>query len=224
MATFSTAPPSPTGGGAVINGNGDGTTGTTTPPGDILPPSSNGDQPIGDVYASSEAIPCDSRTRDLGIFDGYHGGILTKVRLCELDMPSSGSEDGGKARVNSRVSGAFASLVDAAKAAGLNPSANSSFRSQAHQQALWDANPNPAKVARPGNSNHQMGLAIDFSMTGTGSTSNCKTISGICTPSVHSDLYDWLRANSCTYGIRQYNGEFWHFDTLDDSTRSCGAI
>ena len=45
----------------------------------------------------------------------------------------------------------------------------------AHQQKLWSDNPNPAFVAPPGTSNHQMGLAIDFAMPQIKGGSTCTT-------------------------------------------------
>lgn len=39
---------------------------------------------------------------------------------------------------------------------------SSAFRTRAEQQALWDANPDPARVAPPGTSKHEQGRAVDF--------------------------------------------------------------
>ncbi len=73
---------------------------------------------------------------------------------------------------------------------------NSGFRSFPEQQGLWNENPNPARVARPGRSNHQNGIAIDIN---TGSFS--------------SAMYTWMVANAPALGwIRTVSGEHWHWE------------
>jgi len=65
----------------------------------------------------------------------------------------------------------------------------------------------------PGTSNHQGGAAIDFTI-GTLKTTSCVTVNGICTPpsgARNRDLWVWLSNNSETFGIKQYNREYWHF-------------
>jgi LAS superfamily LD-carboxypeptidase LdcB len=97
-------------------------------------------------------------------------------------------------------------------------SANSSFRTMAHQQALCNANyncahGNYATVAKPGTSNHQMGLAIDFaSITATGGS----TCSARATQT-NNGLWNWLKANAGAYGYRQYSAEAWHWDPTTGS-------
>lgn len=54
-------------------------------------------------------------------------------------------------------------LSKLAKATVGNISVTSGGRSNAEQQALWNANPNPMMVARPDTSNHESGLAADIS-------------------------------------------------------------
>lgn len=49
-----------------------------------------------------------------------------------------------------------------ATALGINIRVNEGFRTFAEQTALWNANPNPMMVARPGTSNHEDGLAADI--------------------------------------------------------------
>jgi hypothetical protein len=183
------------------------------------------DQPIGNMSDPSENVACDPRTTDLGVHDGYTNGSKLSIRLCALpNLPSSGATstpnsgfyiEGANqhAIVNSRVSGAFYSLVEAAKTSGINLTSNSSFRSMAQQESLWASNPNPTFVAKPGYSNHQLGIAIDFDIPGsTTSSSSCVTINGICTPpNDQSGHYAWLTANAPSFGIHQYKNEFWHF-------------
>lgn len=161
---------------------------------------------VGDVYETSVDIACATGTKDVGIADGYHSGELIKIRLCAIpDFPSGSSESvpgsqfyvegaDGNALVNSRVSGAMLSMTKDAAAAGTNLAAGSSFRTMAHQTALYNA-PHSAPVAKPGNSNHQMGLAIDFS--------KCSSHGTAC--------FQWLNANAANYGYQNFPPEPWHW-------------
>lgn len=147
------------------------------------------------LFGSSVGTPCAAGTTDAGVADGYHGGQLVKIRLCTIpNLPSSGSEDGGHAKVNSIVSDNVFKMVSAAKAAGVNLSANSSFRSMAHQQQLY-AHPQ-APTAKPGYSNHQMGEAIDFANCSHGSAS-----------------FQWLANNASKFGYKNLPSESWHWST-----------
>ena len=56
-----------------------------------------------------------------------------------------------------------------------------------------DCSPN---TARPGYSNHEGGMAIDFSNCSTGSSCN-----------------SWLTANAGRYGFKNYPPEPWHWST-----------
>jgi hypothetical protein len=187
--------------------------------------------PVGNVFADSTGVPCANGTRDLGTATGYSGGNPVGIRLCALpNLPSTSEESqpgtayyvanaNGNAIVNSRVSGAVFALVNSAKNAGRDIRASSSFRTMAHQQALCNANPgcrsgNYTAVARPGTSNHQLGIAIDFAgITGTGGQT-C----GTRATSTHP-VYTWLRANASAYGMRQYSAEAWHWDFYSSSNR-----
>ncbi len=163
------------------------------------------------LYKPSATIACASGTRDLGVHTGYANGSPLSIRLCALpNMRSSSSEStvgskyyvagaNGNAIVNSRVSGAYYAMINAAKASGIQMYANSSFRTMAHQQALWNANPNPTYVARPGYSNHQSALAIDF---GTSSGSSIRR---------GDQWFTWLSQNAAKYGIKNYAPENWHW-------------
>jgi hypothetical protein len=198
-------------------GGSNGSTGTPNTGGKI----------VGDPYTDTTEVACAEGTRDIGVQDGYTNGVMFKVRLCSLpNLPSNGQADNpggefstdgadGHAIVNSRVSGAWYSLIEAAKADGINFSVNSSFRSAGHQQKLWNKNPNSEEVARPGYSSHQAGVALDFNnMSGkkNGATcSNRATNSGAG--------YKWLVANAATYGFKQYAVEAWHWDALNAASR-----
>ena len=64
--------------------------------------------------------------------------------------------------IGANIAGKFDAMVAAAKADGVNLQIMSGYRTHAEQQALWNANPNPMFVARPGTSNHEKGNAIDY--------------------------------------------------------------
>ena len=186
--------------------------------------------------STSETQACAPSTIDLGIWSNlYVSGKQFTARLCALpNVPSSGSESkpgsayyitgaNGKAIVRARYSQNFYDMTKAAQAAGITVAANSSFRTMQHQTALCNDNTacrngtSYSAVAKPGTSNHQGGVAIDFTMTGTGSTSNCRFVSGVCQPPSNADsntkaLYTWLTNNSKKYGISQYVNEYWHWD------------
>lgn len=85
----------------------------------------------------------------------------------------------------------FDRMVAAAAADGVTLRINSGYRTRAEQQALWDANPNPTYVARPGTSNHEKGNAIDFVNS--------------------SGAYSWLKRNASRFGFQNYDPEPWHY-------------
>lgn len=183
-------------------------------------PSGTGSTIVGDIFADSSAVPCAAGTTDVGLADGYHSNTLTKIRLCAVPNLSSSSEEStpgsrfyisgasGRAIVNSRVSGAVLAMVNAAKGASIGVSATSTFRTMAHQQSLWNADPNPADVAPPGTSNHQMGLAIDFVMP---QIKGGKTCAARATQP-NNATWKWLSTNAIKWGYRQYSAESWHWD------------
>ncbi len=187
---------------------------------------STGGAIIGDPYTDSTSVPCDSRTKDLGIADGYVKMKLFKVRLCSLpNLRSFGPADNpgndfttpgadGHAIVNSRVSGAWFSLVEAAKSDGVTLSAGSSFRSMRHQESIFAGNPNPKFVARPGGSSHQAGVAIDFSNMQVKGGGTCASRATSGNPG-----WKWLYANAEKYGFKQYSAEAWHWDALPEANR-----
>lgn len=160
-----------------------------------------------DVFADSSNIPCAPGTEDVGIADGYSGGKLIKIRRCAIpNLPSGGQDDngvfgsysGGKATVNARISGAVLAMVTAANKDGVNLAVNSAFRSMANQQSLCPCD--GIRVARPGYSNHQMGLAMDI-----------RTLPSTPGPVPGNPVWAWLAANAGKYGLRNYPAEAWHW-------------
>jgi hypothetical protein len=90
---------------------------------------------------------------------------------------------------------AFDRLAAAARGAGVALVINSAYRSDAEQQRLWDANPDPRWVAPPGTSLHRCGTELDLGP---------------------SPAYGWLAANASRYGFTQrYAWEAWHFGFVD---------
>lgn len=181
-----------------------------------------GGQINGDPYTDSSNIPCAAGTTEVRKDDGYVNGNKFPVTLCSLpNLPSTGSADNGFAIVNSRVSGAWFSLVNDAKAAGINLSAGSSFRTMASQASLWNGNPNPAEVAQPGFSSHQAGVAIDFTpeMSSPIAGQDC---AGGRARLPGNKAWEWMYNNAEKYGFKQYSAEAWHWDALVASNR-CGA-
>jgi zinc D-Ala-D-Ala carboxypeptidase len=104
---------------------------------------------------------------------------------------------GGQSLVNARVSGAYYAMVEAAKADGVQLYGNSTFRTMEHQRALCPCN--GVTVARPGYSNHQMGIAIDFGNGDGGAIRN------------GDQWFNWLMSNAATFGIKNYPRESWHW-------------
>ena len=191
---------------------------------------------VGDIYAASTNVACASGTTDLGTAQkAYSQGTAISVRLCAIPgfkSTSSESTSGntyyvaganGNVIVNSRVSGAVLGMYNKAKSQNLTMSAVSSFRTMAHQQALCNANTgckngtSYAYVARPGYSNHQLGVAIDFAGTNVKmSDANCTTRRATDSAST---TWTWLKNNAATYGYRQYAAESWHWDPMVSSSR-----
>ncbi len=199
-------------GDSINDNNGNSSSSTDTPSNTPLNPN--------DLYKDSSAVACAAGTRDVGIYDGYTNGSLVKIRLCAVsEVPSTGAESNGgfgisggngDALVNSRVSASWLALVKAGAKDGVRFRAGSTFRTMANQQALWvqfgmDEN----RVAKPGFSNHQMGLAIDFSDIYDSAGGSA----GSCNPkqTANSNTYKWLEANAGDYGIKQYCAEAWHW-------------
>lgn len=184
-----------------------------------------------DLFKDSSNIQCASGSKDLGVHDAYRGGQLFKARLCALsDLPSSSEAStpgnslyiqgaNGKAIVNSRVSKNFVALVKAAKSDDIPMKAMSSYRSMKQQEQLCrdDAgcsSGNYTAVAKPGTSNHQAGVAIDFAMADQAKysldTGNCVTKNGVC-EAPGDKVWEWLQDNASKYGLKQYVNEFWHW-------------
>ncbi len=116
-------------------------------------------------------------------------------------------------QVASIVSQKAVALFAAAKAAGINLTLSSGFRSYEEQAVLYSQNCNSAGVcnpatAKPGNSQHEAGIALDIEYNGSticykNSSANCHNNAG----------FDWLKANADKYGFINLPDEAWHWST-----------
>lgn len=163
---------------------------TNTDPGQIGAPDNT--KPIGSGWtlkdnADYSSVACASGMEDGGLYTHPIGGFT--FRKCAI----------GGAYVNSLVSQQVLAMVEAAKNEGTTLEFSNSFRSYAEQQALYKANCsgtvcNPP-TAVPGKSQHERGLAIDFSACDNKLTS----------------CYKWLAQNAATYGYYNLPSEPWHW-------------
>lgn len=148
--------------------------------------------------------------------DGYEPKNLVKTpNACEIGTDySCQSEEQFLVR---EVADAFSSLVKAGKQEGIDIKAIASYRSYAYQKNLYDYYANSegnayadAYYARPGQSEHNSGLAVDVMMEGV----NFNEIE-------KAPHYDWLLSHMAEYGFilrypedkvdtTGYNYESWH--------------
>jgi hypothetical protein len=200
----------------------------------VAPPSTGTNTDQSAIFQDSTGIPCAPGSIQVGKNTGYHNGQPVPIMLCAVpDIPSSSQESNGgygitgangAALVNSRVSANFVDLAKKAKAAGHPLSATSSFRTMQHQTDLCNQdsrcpNGDYTYVAKPGTSNHQMGLAIDFNLRNV----KANTTSCVGRAEAPGDgMWDWLNNNAAQNGIHQYANESWHWETLTGPT-DCGG-
>jgi hypothetical protein len=124
---------------------------------------------------------------------GLYLGQMDVVTLIGRDATSGDQE---VEKLSPQLLAHYNTLRAQAATAGHDIQLNSGWRSFPDQQELWDDNPNPAQVARPGRSNHQNGIAIDIN-----------------TGSFTSAMYLWMKANAPALGwIRTVDGEHWHWE------------
>jgi len=114
--------------------------------------------------------------------------------------------------VNKTIAGAVGDMLQAASAAGLvlggggyrSPDAQVALRRAHCGPTLYDIYERPASqctppTARPGQSMHEQGLAIDF------------TCSGVLISSQSGPCWNWLATNAATYGFFNLPSEPWHW-------------
>jgi hypothetical protein len=96
---------------------------------------------------------------------------------------------------------AFNKMWEAAKSAGVSLTISSAFRTYERQQYFWNCYQtkscnNGNLAARPGRSNHGMGIALDLNATSRGAAQ-----------------YRWLASNAQRFGfVRTVPTETWHWE------------
>jgi hypothetical protein len=110
----------------------------------------------------------------------------------------------GRIRLYDKASLALDRLIAAAEQSKIPVKINSSYRTFADQQRVYNENC-PGGVcriltARPGTSNHGFGIAVDFATPGLQ-----KIKPG-------DKLYDWLVINGPKYGFQRIKSESWHWE------------
>lgn len=184
---------------------------------------------VSKIGTNSDKVQCAEGSDDLGVVTTKYTGAFKKesgplkIRLCQIPgIPGqgnnkSGGVTSGGAVVDARLSGVWVAIAKKAKADGVSLTSSSSFRLADSCGGTGDG----TSCARPGQSFHQTGLAIDFGemggFTATGSSTSC---SGRMTWG--SKEYKWMRANSEPFGIKQYSAESWHWDPMQTDNR-CGT-
>lgn len=137
------------------------------------------------------------------------GGGLGQVTIATVTAPA-----GCQIEVNIEIADQVVQLLDAAAADGIEL-CGSGWRPVEDQIRLrqvngcpdiWTASASSCRVptAIPGTSQHNFGLAIDFSYDGQ----------TICFPNATCPgyaPYDWLVANAPLYGMHKLNSEAWHY-------------
>ncbi|MBI2592202.1 D-alanyl-D-alanine carboxypeptidase family protein [Candidatus Saccharibacteria bacterium] len=183
---------------------------------------------VGNIGESSEDIACAPGTRDIGVTTSQYTGEFKvgnddlNIRLCQvLDIRGEGNnivgtEINGGAIVNSRVSGAWAALGKKAKIDGVTLTSYSSFRLADSCGGTGDGD----ACARPGQSPHQLGVAVDFTATHVKGSSTTSCSGRARDPG--NQAWEWLYKNAESFGIKQYSFESWHWDLLPISNR-CGT-
>ena len=168
--------------------------------------------PDGGVKHKLDMIP--------GIFKG-NGGM--EIKCCQID---------GKP-VNVKIADSVLDLLEAAKKAGLSVRINSGFRpdyypnvsaksesgvsvSAQSQEELYKQNCSSGKcdpdTAKPGNSKHGSGIAIDFN---TGSRESVKF------KPLNTEVYKWMIKNSWKFGfLRTVGSEEWHYEYWPEKAKS----
>lgn len=108
-------------------------------------------------------------------------------------------------------------MIAAARADGIpHPQLlpTSAYRSVAEQQKLWeaglkkshgDASENKIWVARPGNSAHQSGRAVDLYLGVKNDRNNVDAL-------LKTQAYKWLKKNAVRFGFYPYSREPWHWE------------
>ena len=142
---------------------------------------------------------------------GSSGGGAT-IGPASGNLSTVSCPGGGSITVDSSLAGNLQSMLNAAAADGNNlcgggyrdPSAQIALRRSncgTSNYAIYEA-PSSAcspPTARPGTSNHEQGLAIDFTCNGGGALGSS------------SSCFTWLKAHAASYGLYNLPSEPWHW-------------
>lgn len=188
---------------------------------------------VGNLGEESITVACAPGTSSLGVRTGYYDGKPIRIRLCAVRGFRSAAPEStpgtdyyirgsrGNVIVNARVSRAVLALFKFVRTRGLTLTANSSYRSMRYQRVLCAddrdcRHGNYVYVARPGWSNHQLGVAIDFAgIYGTGG----RSCAGSRAIDLASPSWQMLNHYAHRFGFRQYAAESWHWDALTGPDR-----
>jgi len=96
-------------------------------------------------------------------------------------------------KIDASIADNFDAMVAAAKKDGVDLQISSGFRSRQEQEVLYQKylNGTGNLAAKPGTSNHESGLAIDFKDT--------------------PGAFAWLKKNSTRFGLKNLPSEPWHY-------------
>ncbi len=170
---------------------------------DTAPTSTPSGQATGDAGVDTSGLPCPAGTEDGGVQQDYGPGRVATVKIKICGIPGAIPSSSG---VNASAAKGALAMITAAKQDGVTLS-GSSFRSYDRQKELrvahgcaddsLKASACRPPTARPGNSQHEVGLAIDFD--------SCRTRSTRC--------YQWLSGNAGKFGFKNLPSEPWHWST-----------
>jgi D-alanyl-D-alanine dipeptidase len=133
----------------------------------------------------------------------------------DLVKVESSRRPGGYAEVHREAAEAYRKMVEAAREDGIKPpffDITSGYRDQKKQQVAWEnalkkyGDPEIADdwVARPGQSRHQTGKALDLWL---GSKNDSENV----TKQQETEAYKWLQENARSFGFIPYTKEPWHW-------------
>lgn len=136
--------------------------------------------------------PCAPGSTETEIY--RHSQANFQIRLCRIG--STGII------VASIISDRVVAMINAAAQSGITLN-GSAFRSYERQLQIYTERGCPCNppVARPGNSMHERGLAIDFTGAGGG------------TLRAGTPAFNWLSQNAAGYGFYNLPSESWHWST-----------
>ena len=143
------------------------------------------------------AYPCAEGTTDTGIYK--HPTRKFTIRRCDIS-----NDD-----VASIISARTVAIIKKAKEEGVNLTVGSGFRTYEAQQRLYSLNCRAGScsppTARPGFSNHEQGIAIDFGLNGS---SFCFPGGSTC---AGNKGYDFMVKYGGDYGFLKLPTEAWHW-------------